>query len=782
MKFLHSLSSRVMMCTLVPLAALAVVSSIIVVEQYDAYARSKEVAFAMDYAPFITSVVHEYQKERGLSSGYVGAKGTGDFAQRLAAQRKLTDKMMADMTEKMTASEDDKGNAFYQKMTNALAQKELILETRKKVDALSITASEATKPYTQNINSMLGLMDELGGKSEEARLFREIMSLVSISLVKENAGLERATGARNFAAGQFAPEDYRSFLQLRTNQSTYMRLVERYGFEHHQKKMSEFKSDQINAVVDEIRKKADASGSFTQINDVNASEWFTATTKRIDSLKSVEDEYAALLKTQSLEMMENARNSLISHGAMGVLSLLISLVLGVLISRSITKPLSGIQQSMVGIAAGDLTQKIPYLDNQSEVGVMARCVEQFAAAINERNLAEKARVEEERAMERQRQTVMISMAETIEIETSEGARKVNDGAGALKENIETMRHNLRTVQQASEEVREQAQASLAINQEAANLSGQVIAAIGEIGDQVNMGSRLTQEAVMTALRSRETMQALTTAAADISEIVSVITAIADQTNLLALNATIEAARAGEAGRGFAVVASEVKSLATQTGKSTDQIADKVREIQAVSQAAAESLNTITASIEQLDSVTTAIASAMEEQRAATQSFSHTVSETSSMASSVAGQMRGIADMVLQSSSVADNVAEMSMDLIDVSDKLLGRLPEIVNRAMRQVDNREDERFATTASLKVFIKGKETRLEAIDLSAGGAKIPAIMGAETGDEISISFPDGENLSGMVAWVGGGQCGLKFEPQKLESIVVGKYSKGKMLRLAS
>jgi hypothetical protein len=170
----------------------------------------------------------------------------------------------------------------------------------------------------------------------------------------------------------------------------------------------------------------------------------------------------------------------------------------------------------------------------------------------------------------------------------------------------------------------------AFNESSSNVETAAVAAeelshsIAEISRQLTHTSDIVRLATEEARATDGEIAGLADGAQKIGDVVKLIRDIADQTNLLALNATIEAARAGEAGRGFAVVASEVKSLAVQTAKATEDIANHILAVQHSTGGAVEAIRKIATRMQEINHYTTAVAAAIEEQNSATGEISHNV--------------------------------------------------------------------------------------------------------------------------------------------------------------
>jgi len=334
-----------------------------------------------------------------------------------------------------------------------------------------------------------------------------------------------------------------------------------------------------------------------------------------------------------------------------IISVLAAIV-SLFISRAIVRPVVGVSDALQDMAEGngDLTLRLPD-DGRDEIGTLCTNFNTFIERLHGTISGFS-----NNAMELDRHANQVSQ---LARETEKG---VANQQADINQVVDAVREMSSVVDDVARNVTEAAENAHSADQE--STSGREV-----VGDTKVQIERLAQDIHGAA----EVIDQLRQGTEDIGTVLDVIRGIAEQTNLLALNAAIEAARAGEQGRGFAVVADEVRTLASRTQSSTEEIQDMIERLQggareavqrmeqgrkqaaeAVkhSEAASESLVSITGGVASIRSKTDQIASATEEQGAANNEIERNMENIAVVSRQAASGSAAI-------SSSIDELAEMA---------------------------------------------------------------------------------------------------------------------------
>ncbi len=234
----------------------------------------------------------------------------------------------------------------------------------------------------------------------------------------------------------------------------------------------------------------------------------------------------------------------------------------------------------------------------------------------------------------------------------------NDVKGNVQKTHESMEESSRQISGVNKNIQ-----SFAVT------SQEMTSSIQEISQNTQSASKIAAEAVSSGQKTTEAFQVLQKRADEINDVVKLIVDIADQTNLLALNASIEAARAGELGKGFAVVAGEVKDLANETGKSTDEITEKIKSMTESAATSKLTVDQIVKVIKQINDYQNMIAAAIEEQSAAVREMSDNISQAAGNAEKVVVQFQTLGENTAEISKAAGKASLSSKGLTEISNKL-----------------------------------------------------------------------------------------------------------------
>ncbi len=653
-------------------------------QQLQVSRSSKLSIAAIELAEASNPVIHELQRERGRSVGYLSSDEHERLAKALNGQRTETDRAVAALDVVLARNRPEE--IFPARAADFVSSRERVNEAlglRAKIDAGDANIGDVLFGYTTAVEGLIDVVGFAVEISQSTEITENLLAYLSLVKAVENAGLERALGSRVFdlvARFEFDAALYNNYLVRLAGERAYLRDFNAFAKPQFREY---FNTTVAGAAVDQVAAWRDILASLPQTLDgqgVSGADWFNTATSRIDLIVEVENWVAAQTLDVAEAQAKNARLRLIAVAA-GLLALILG---GGWITRRQTgrmaRAVDFVSDRLQSLASGDYEVDLTLPDRalqSSETLQMRTGLIELSKNAQARRRLQQEKLEAAEA-EAARTAVVV---DEFRCEFEAVLSRLTQGTSALTDCAVRLTEGASGTQQRSSTASLETSRSTEAVESVAEAAEKIASSIGEVSRQAQsmrgQAATVSQESGEIA----EHFAGLKAMGDEIRSVMDLISSIADQTTLLALNATIESARAGEAGKGFAVVAGEVKSLAVQTGSSTENIRTKVETMVSALDRSAASIERVSSAIDSLGSQVSIVTTAVDEQLATADDISQSAADAAVGTKAASTNVQEVEAIATETNKEASSIRQTAGELSALVETLESETRGFLERIM-----------------------------------------------------------------------------------------------------